>query len=171
MKNVTFWRYYVPSEDGEGWGIFILDSTGMFAAVTDYGNCAYRWTHHGCDDFREFFSGGSWDYFLKKLFPRMDNELQSEETVISIKRRIIHNRRERYWTAEDARTEWDLIAENDGLYSKHDFNKWYEETRIDEAYDYAVYDYPASVKEFGYKLLPRLFAMIHDDLSSEKIPA
>ncbi|ARF67055.1 hypothetical protein B7C51_19310 [Paenibacillus larvae subsp. pulvifaciens] len=51
--------------DGEGWGIFILDETGMFAAVTDYGNCAYKWPHSGCEDFRHFFAQErtNWGYF------------------------------------------------------------------------------------------------------------
>jgi hypothetical protein len=87
--QIKFWRYYLPNIDGEGWGIFLLDSTGFFSAVTDYGNCAYR---NGTKDFREFMKGSS-SYYINKLFGE-GTEYQGDQTVEKIKRYIIELRRE-----------------------------------------------------------------------------
>lgn len=168
MHEVKFWRYYVPNIDGEGWGIFLLDSTGMFAAVTDYGNCAYRWAHHGEDDFRKFLTGGSWGYYLKKLFPH-EYEYCQEKTLQSIKERILYSRFNRYITEEQAREEWDLLERHDDLYSSSDFTRWYDETSLDDAGEFYEQDYSASAKAFCYKLLPRLAEMIEKDIQNDKV--
>lgn len=167
MKEIKFWRYYVPNIDGEGWGIFLLDSTGMFAAVTDYGNCAYRWTHHGEEDFRKFLQSGSWGYYLSKLFPH-EYEYDQDGTLEAIKQRILRRRFERYMDEDQAREEWDLLEKYDNLYSSADFTRWYDETSLVDAEEYYRQDYSASAKAFCYKLLPRLSEMIEKELESEK---
>lgn len=65
----TLWRYQIPSENGEGWAIFVIGSDGFFATVNDYHNCAFRWTDPGVKDFREFFLDVKKrkDYFIEKL--------------------------------------------------------------------------------------------------------
>lgn len=166
-KEIKFWRYYVPAEDGEGWGIFLLDSTGMFSAVTDYGNCAYRWSHHGCNDFREFFRGDSWDYYLNKLFQGQE-VYQQDETLQAVKERIIHLRWERRVTEEWAREEWDLLERHEDLYSESDFTRWYDETRVDDAGEYYTRGHNSSAKAFVRKLMPRFAKMALDDLANER---
>lgn len=67
----TVWQYDFPSVNGEAWGTFILRSDGYFSAVTDFGNYAHRWYHHGRDDFREFVLGVGPDYVVSKLTSQM----------------------------------------------------------------------------------------------------
>ncbi|MHB1418700.1 MAG: hypothetical protein ACYCX4_03810, partial [Bacillota bacterium] len=110
-EDIQIWRYYIPSEDGlEGWGIFLLDSTGMFAAVTDYGNYAFRWAYHGEKDFRKFVIGLKNDpgYLLGKVLPN-GKVYDGEETIKNIKETIIDVRRDGSWSKEQARKEWDLL--------------------------------------------------------------
>jgi hypothetical protein len=75
---VVVWRYTVPAEpwrrlarDPEhrysGLGYFLIDSSGMFTCVTDYGNYAYKWSDWGPRDFRSFLCGLSSDYLCGKL--------------------------------------------------------------------------------------------------------
>lgn len=68
------WRYDFPSVNGEGWGTIILGSDGYFSVVSDYGNFAYRWSHHAHDDFRRFWLVDRWnwpDYTVSKLTSTM----------------------------------------------------------------------------------------------------
>lgn len=163
------WRYSIPPLNGQGWGIFILDSTGMFAAVTDYGNCAFKWTHHGCNDFREFIAkiqaGRQNDYYIKKLFGHRD-VFDGEETLKEIKRHILTYRYENQYTKEYARKEWDLLGDYYDE-SEFGFGRWLEETNISDAYEFAVYDYSASAKAFGSELLPRLAEVIRKELEGD----
>ena len=164
--QIKFWRYYVPNIDGEGWGIFVLDSTGFFSAVTDYGNCAFRWSSTGTKDFREFMKGSP-SYYINKLFGE-GKEYQGDQTVEKIKRYIIECRREDSLTEEQARHEWDLMDQNDNLYSISDFTRYYDSTNLDDVGEFYTMGYSASVMAFGKVLLPRLFEMIKDDLATEK---
>lgn len=68
--TLTVWQYDLPSEEGSGWGTFLLRSDGYFSCVTDYGNYAFRWLHHGEADFRLFWLKNRWDwpdYTVSKL--------------------------------------------------------------------------------------------------------
>lgn len=174
MTEIKFWRYALPSVDGvSGWGIFLMDSTGMFSCVTDYGNYAFKWTHHGMKDFREFFIDRSFDYHVKKLFSETggSKEFRPEETVERIKEYILEHRRDGYYTEEQARKEWDLVESVDwdvGEISKHE---WYEQTSIQDGYEYFTYDYPARVKALRDKLFPRFSEMMKLELEKEKVTA
>ncbi|MEV2908670.1 hypothetical protein ABNF65_08405 [Paenibacillus larvae] len=112
--GIKHWRYDIPPIDGEGWGTFLLDEKGMFAAVTDYGNCAYQWTQSGCIDFRHFFAKErtNWGYFLPKLFYKL-KEYDGDETLKRVKEDIISCRRDGTFTREKARQEWDLLERHD----------------------------------------------------------
>lgn len=174
LSDIQFWRYSLPSVDGiEGWGIFLLDSTGMFSCVTDYGNYAFKWTHHGMSDFREFFVSDSFDYYIKKLYLNNGGQLefQSEETIENIKKNIIHSRLNDYMSEETARREWDLLDSIDwdmGEIAKHD---WYIQTDLCDAHEYFIYDYPANVKALRDNLLPRFSKLIRNELEKEKASA
>lgn len=176
MSETKFWKYYVPSIDGiEGWGIFILDSTGMFSCVTDYGNYAFNWTHHGMNDFREFFARDKgFDYHVNKLYrigAQGELEFQPEETIKNVKQSILESRWEDHMSEETARQEWDLLDDIDwdnGLLSQQE---WYDRTDLTDAYEYFVYDYPPRVKGLRDKLLPRFAKMLRDELSKEKVSA
>ncbi|UED70749.1 hypothetical protein [Brevibacillus sp. HD3.3A] len=166
--EVTVWRYELPSINGEGWGSFMLDSTGMFAAVTDYGNYAFRWGRHGERDFRKFIAdaGLSQGYMLSKLAPSGGREYKGDETAENIKSAIIRRRWNRYLSEEQAREEWELV-ESCELDYKEGFHDWRNQTKLDDAHEYSVYDYTIHEKAFVEELLPRLAAEIQAELAEE----
>lgn len=168
QDKVTFWRYHIPS-DGPlgGWGIFLLDSTGMFTAVTDYGNYAFKWHDWGPSEFRTFVQSLEPDYVCGKLGSR--NKLQAKETVNYIKELIISRRREGDWPKETARREWNLIKDKNFL-DLEDQQAWYYNSMLGGDPDIFRYDFDASLKCFGTKLLPRLQEAIRQQLREEQYP-
>lgn len=144
-----------------------MDSTGMFAAVTDYGNYAFKWTYHGSDDFREFVIGieRSPDYVLEKI--SHGKKFSGKKTKQLIKKCILESRRCGNYTREKARREWDLVNCSD-FYYKEDFHEWYEKTQINDAHELSVYDYPPSEWAFATKLLPRLVDILKQELKQER---
>ena len=166
--EVTVWRYELPSIKGQGWGSFMLDSTGMFAAVTDYGNYSFRWGQHGKRDFRKFIAdaGLSQGYMLSKLAPSGGREYQGGETAENIKSAIIRRRWNRYLTEEQAREEWELVESCDLEY-KEGFHEWYNQTTLADAHEYSVYDYALDEKAFAEELLPRLVEELRTELAAD----
>lgn len=167
MSDIKIWRYSIPPSDSiEGWGIFLIDSTGMFAAVTDYGNYAYKWTHHGEKDFRQFIVTAykSHDYILGKLASEV---YSGKKTVEGIKEHILEYRRDGSFTKEFARREWDLINEIEDMNSEHGFNEWYENTAINDASEFYETNWTPQAKAFAEKLMPRLAAVLREELQKE----
>jgi len=168
-KDIQFWRYSIPPTDSvEGWGIFLLDSTGMFAAVTDYGNYAFKWTHHGCKDFREFVikAHKSYDYILGKLISKV---YSGKKTINHIKRHILEYRWERSYSKKFARKEWDLIKEIDDMDNVIGFKEWYDSTHIEDAAEFYGEDWTPCAKAFAKKLMPRLAEVLKAELAKEAI--
>ncbi len=169
----TFYKYLLPSENGEGWGEIIISSSGMFAAVTDYGNYAYLWTNHGCSDIREFVArlGNSPDYLASKLEPikKYDGPL----TVRAIKNRILEGRRGGEYSQEFAKKEWDLLTlyESDILDGIFGLNEWMEDTGLGDAWECTVYSHSVDVRHFCKKLMPRLAELIRKELTEKPVYA
>lgn len=66
METIKLKTYTLRSENG--WlGQIIISSDGMFSSVTDYGNLSYAWRSTGNEDFRDFLSRLSVDYFAGKI--------------------------------------------------------------------------------------------------------
>lgn len=164
MSEVKTWRYVLPSIDGEGSGIVILDSTGFFASVGDYGDYAYWWRYFGEEGFRNFFlkAEKESEYFLRKLSRK--SEIDIGETARLIKETILSRRREGYMTRDYARREWERAKQ---LESDGDEHWWYENTWFACRSELLVYDYPACAKAFVEKFLPRLAKAIEEELKNE----
>jgi hypothetical protein len=169
----TLHRYVYKGEGswGCGWAIFVLGSDGFFAAVSDYGNYAFKWSAMGCE-WRQFFSrcDRSPDYYMSKL-GQGANEYDGDRTLASVKRRILRDRRGGSIDADRAREEWDLLDRHSGLFSREDYALWYQETRIDTAYELAVYDYPPMLRAFCEKALPKLAAMLRAEDARSRLAA
>jgi len=166
---ITFHRYTLPALTGvEGWGIFLIDSTGMFAAVTDYGNYAYKWSNYGNGDFRKFVIdiARSPDYVVEKLCQDYKKEYRGAETFKSIKEYIIESRRYGSLTKNHAREEWNILCDPDyeELSYIETFHDWYQKTTIEYASEFPIYDYPRSAYAMAQKLLPRLAVIIQQEL-------
>jgi hypothetical protein len=170
--SIKFWRYSIPPDkDGlDGWGIFLLDSTGFFSCVTDFGNYAFRWGTTGKNDFREFFLDESFDYHVRKLYFTNGNsfELDWTATVKNIKEWILRLRHEDSLTEDEASSEWDLINR---LSDEDNENEWIENTTFTDAFEMLVYDLPISVRRLRDELMPRLRDAIKAELKKEKVTA
>jgi len=167
---VKVWRYVIPSDEHrEGWGVLILDSTGYFSAVSDYGNYAYLWNAHGTDDFRKFAIRleRDWDYAATKLGGYDKNHrLDVEATAKQIKRAVLEGRRSRRFSAEEARQEWDEARDLDvGNITPE---QWYERTALGDATEYWCYRRDSDLEAFCKKLLPRLSKIIATEMAAEK---
>jgi hypothetical protein len=163
-EDIKIWRYYIPSErQGWGWGIFLLDSTGMFAAVTDYGNYAFKWSDWGPRDFREFVIGlvKSPSYLLSKVAKRIHD---GEATLKSVQKHILDMRRDGEWSKEKARDEWDLLTECDGLDSIPACTRWYDSTEISDAEEFMCEDFDTDAGAFAERLMPRLAEALKQEL-------
>lgn len=170
-KQIKYWRYEIPSIKGEGWGIFTLDSTGGFSCVTDYGNYAFRWTHHGMDDFRKFFDRNSYSYILNKLHlgSGKTKEIDIAATTENIKKHILEYRRDKSMDEDFARSEWDHVINCEEQYDHPQafFSAWYDGTELDDAPEFSIEDYCPDDKALRDILLPRLTEVIQKELEQE----
>lgn len=168
-QEVKFWRYYIPTVDGlEGWGLFLLDSTGMFSAVTDFGNAAYKFEVREGEDIRKYFAKGVPGNLLPNLFYNL-RRYDGDETLRKVKEDIIYLRGDRSLTREEARAEWDLLFKNDFLENDANFVRWYDETTLCEAAENYTLSYPASCRAFVNKLMPRFSAAVAVELEAEGV--
>lgn len=180
MSEPKLYRYYLPSENGEGWAEIVVCSTGFFGAVSDWGDYANAWRHHGCADFRTFLLNAerSPEYFAEKLVHGAQ-EYDAEATMRGLKQTILGCRRERTWTREEARCEWDNLIECGWLSELPDFHDWLAaRVRLrdaggpvpdwDDVYAEARHRIPAQAIAFVTKTMPRLCALIRAELAAER---
>ena len=80
MSETSARSYTLRDEQGRWLGQIVLTTDGMFASVTDYGNFGYAWRAYG-DNFREFMSGISTDYFASKLVEGMAYVVYSKKVT------------------------------------------------------------------------------------------
>ena len=167
----TLKRYDLPSINGlEGWATIVLGADGFFAAVTDYGNYAYRWCATGEVDFRNFILRIGGDYLLGKV--SSEDVYDDEATERLIKKHILEHRKEGWYSKERARKEWDhLVACGVADNGEIGFHQWYEGTEIGDAYEMRVDVYPRDASAFAEKTLPRLKDAIRAELAAEKVAA
>lgn len=169
MDDIKIWRYVIPrTKDCDG-GVFILDSTGFFAAVTSYGNYAYRWHCTGKEDFREFIvSCTETSYLLDKLVGRSNKEYDAEATLENVKEEIINLRRQEELTKIEAREEWNILDIYDDLRDEFSFREWEEITRLSDVWENIVNSYNEDDLYFANHLMPRLIGKIKEELEEEK---
>ncbi|WP_339283722.1 hypothetical protein [Paenibacillus sp. FSL R5-0486] len=167
-QDVKFWRYYIPSVDGEGWGIFILDSTGMFSAVTDYGNAAHKFEVREGEDIRKYLAKGVPGTLMARLFYDL-RRYDPDETLRRAKQDIIYLRGDQSLTREEARKEWDLLQECDWLENEAGFVRWFDQTSISDAGENHALGYPASCRAFVNELMPRFCAALAEEFKQKEI--
>jgi hypothetical protein len=163
--EVRVWRYYLPSENGEGWGVAFVDSTGCLAIISDWGNYAYKWSSFG-ECFRSFLIRVNTGYLLSKVArspcpPAID----VAKTAVAAKRAISELRRHQEISAEEAREEWDLVEaelESDGVYEY-----WLRTTCLCDAHELLVEAVDHQAVAMADKLWPRLVAAMRAELERE----
>ena len=171
QPGVRLFRYYLPNKSSsiEGWAEIVLTSTGMLAAVSDYGDYAFAWRHFGCGgDFRRFVLQINSDYLADKLsYNGKCIEYDRAGTVKKIKRTICEWRRERQVTKQWARDEWNLIEDNDNLHGEYEYILWYQTTKFDDASEMRCERRTPQLMAFVEKTLPRLKSIIERELIHE----
>lgn len=176
---VTVWRYVLRARGD--WAVVLMDSSGIFSAVSSWGAFGYYWPRHGHQDFREFFLGKdvvtSPSYFAGKFRPELVYD--EDRTFQRIRERILRSRREGDLSKEKAREEWDHFVEvacgqyaskwNDThSISEEDFRTWYDGTSLHDAHECAFHgDHPDAVG-FVQSFLPLLAEAIQAELVTER---
>ena len=167
---IKLWRYYLPSENGQGWAEIVLCSSGFFGAVSDWGNHSFAWRAFGDGDFREFVAGLDAGYLEGKLgaCSGHSDEFDAEKSLRAIRTHIIEARRGGALTKEQARKEFDLTKELEDEPSQIGATRWYDQTEIQDANELLRYSPPTDLVEFCKRVMPRLAAVLRAELEVER---
>jgi hypothetical protein len=159
------WRYVLANVGNFhcGWAIILLDDTGTFTTVSDYGNYGYRWTSFG-DNFREFLSHIDNGYLMSKITHGWDKKIDLEATARGVKDYILEQRRSGDLSKEDARTEWDLVEENLCDDDQCGFQNWCVNTEIGDSWEFAVNAVDRQAEAFIEHVWPRFVELLKADL-------
>ncbi len=163
--TAKMWRYSLPSIQGQGWAVVIIDSTGFFSTVSDWGNYAYWWSGHGREDFREFLLTADADYVQRKLKPQ--EEYKPEATLKAIRTHILRLRRSEELEREEARDEWNLL-DRQHLYTEICFSEWMHDTGLPGPWEFAVSGPSGDILAFCANVMPRLKEAIRAELALER---
>jgi hypothetical protein len=163
---MKIWNYYIPSKDCNGWGKFIIDSTGYFSCVSDYGNYAFQWTAHGEDDFREFLVSLDNDYLMGKLAGGR-TEFDAGLTRQLIREHIFERRKTYDINKLAARNLWDRVSK---LEDKESFKEFFEDDAPNEGVEFSDwwemfhYGHPHDLQLFCKHLWPRFKEALKEEL-------
>lgn len=164
-QAVRMWRYVVQSDKGGSeWAVFLIDSTGMFAVVSDRGNYAFWWHAYGERDFRAFLAGLDGDYVRRKLHP--DKEYDGDATLKAVKTQIRWLRRTHALDAKQAKHERGLLTKHNRLQDREDYALWAQDTTLDIC-ELARYSPPNDILEFTRVIYPRFVELLKRDLAAE----
>jgi len=165
-EPVKFWRYYLPSENGEGYAIIFIDSTGVFSAVSDFGNYGHIWGATGSQSIREFLldSEKDWHYFAKKLDPK--DIVDWDATQKRILDHLQSNYREGNYDGETFKEETRLLAASP-ITDEWSFHNWYQDTTLVDAHEFQVRRLSYQVEMFVKKTMKRLCAVLKVELANE----
>jgi hypothetical protein len=168
MPKLHYYELTVPKDAPFGWARVVI-GPGYLMAVSDYAHLAANWGRQPeGDDFRRHFAkpgGISPDYFCEKT-GQGRRYFDAEATVAHVRRQILEYRRQGYYGAEFARSEWGLIARMDA--GDIQAEGWLAETQIGDAYEDLVYDYPPGVRAFAENVLPVLAEAVAAELAAER---
>ena len=159
--GAEFKRYNVP-----GWAVVFLDTRGILSVVSDYGDYGYWFGSIGGDgDIRRFLCECDDDYLMRKIAPQ--DVYDGAATKAGILKHIREYRREKNYTKDFARQEWDLAT---GGYAdpESDFRTWYEETEIQDASEFWRGKREPQAVAFCERIMPRLREMLRAEMAAER---
>lgn len=167
---IKVWRYSLPNIQSQGWVIAFLDSTGVFCAVSDWGDCSFRWNSRGIpegQDFRQFLLSCD-DYYLTSKLGQNRREYDAEGTLATVRAHILEQRRTREWDKAKSREEWDSLLTYENLGTEFDFTLWCSTTGIACAGELYRTRYVGDVTAFVKHAMPRLREAFKLELESER---
>ncbi|WP_254905507.1 hypothetical protein [Bacillus thuringiensis] len=113
-------------------GGFLFDQSGVFTAVTDFGNFAHWFSLGRNESIEKCLISRRPDQILCKI--AKEDVIDIEGTITYIKKNLLYDRREGRFTEDDARTEWKLIEELQVDLEEYSnevaFQYWYDQTKI-----------------------------------------
>ncbi len=165
-------QYSLPSIKGDGWAEIMIREDGFFAAVSDYGDYAFFWKHHGKDDVRKFFIGKggerNWEYCAGKFHLGRQKEYDGEETLRNA-RAVIAETID--LSDEQREAEEEMLEEYELLRCDADFHRWRECSdsllSVEDRYGCWAERYPSDLQAFCKKTLARLSKAIEAELKGE----
>ncbi|WP_144489422.1 hypothetical protein [Bacillus thuringiensis] len=170
MTQTAVYRYTVPSVDGEGWGVFLFDHSGVFTAVTDFGNFAHWFSLGRNESIEKCLISRRPDQILCKI--AKEDVVDIEGTITYIKKNLLYDRREGCLTEDDARTEWKLIEELQVDLEEYSneiaFQYWYDQTKIQFDDGYFQYKYPGAAVRFSNETFVRFQEKLKMELKEAK---
>jgi hypothetical protein len=164
-NQAKVWRYVLHNVGALrcGWAIILLDDTGTFTAVSDYGNYAFRWTSFG-PNFRQFLSQINDGYLMSKITFGWEHKIDLAATSRGIKDYILEQRRSRDLSKEAARDEWDLVELNLEDDNQCGFQDWCASTEIGDSWEFAVDAVDRDAEAFVEHVWPRFVELLEADL-------
>lgn len=177
MAEPTVYQYRLRKPKGTWLADVILRSDGYFSAVSNCGGYAFRWGSPGME-FRAFVADleDDADYLCGKLGRR--TWWDGAATLTGIREYILESRREGGWTKERAAEEWRTLADalspwTERSPSEHEemdilqFHDWSSATKLDDAGEFATYDYEPQLRAFCREVMPVLATAIREQLKAE----
>ena len=172
--DLKIWNYYIPSSLNQGWGKFVIDESGYFSCVSDYGNYAFQWPNAGGNtDFREFLCSLSADYLSGKL-GNGERQFKASSTEAKIRQRILEIRRSNKphdefgfgLDKEQAREAYDDL---ENCSSEYEFTKFIEEhwTAFSDNSEILTYGESWDMKNFCEKLYPLFVQELKKEMAAE----
>lgn len=172
----SFWRASSAARARvAAWARIWITDDGCFTTISDHGNYGYWWTAPGCE-FRKFLCGCNTDYLANKL-RHGETEFDGEESVKQIRRHICEWRRDGTLSRERAAEEWELVhpkpegrwarGRHSSMVNEIEANRWYEETKLDDASELLCYRTPMQLQMFLKHLWPLFVEKLKLELALE----
>lgn len=154
-------RFYQVRFRQWGWARLWITDDWCLTIMSDWGSYSYWWSPEK-SDFRRFLCGRDDDYLMNK-FAGGRSEIDSDATERWVKERICSQRRSAHLSRDEARREWDLV---DGVNFDDEGERqhWYNETRLDDAWDSLIYRHPMRVQQFMKRCWPLLVVEMQRDI-------
>ena len=168
LTDKKTYRYIYRGEKGFGWFIVLIDETGFFSTVSDYGSYVYKWSAFE-GDFRRFLYRCDSGYLIGKLNPHRVADW--EQTYKTVKQRIVEERRGGYIHKEQARDLMRLADKFCKEQSDFAFKDFLDEAGMIYShvdwYEFYCQRPEPQVVGFVEKLFPMLVEMIKSELKAE----
>lgn len=171
LTDKKTYRYVFKGERGFGWFIALLDETGFFAVISDYGNYVYKWSAFS-GDFREFMLQCDDGYLISKLNPRRVADW--DETYKAIKGHIVSERKGGFYHKETARGLLQLADKFHKEQSDFAFKDFLDAAGNEDChtdwYEFYCQRPDPQVVGFTKRVFPKLKLMIKRDLEGAREP-
>jgi hypothetical protein len=166
--STTLRRYRLRTDKNRWLADIVISDDGYFSTVSDYGNYAFWWGAAG-DCFRSFLADLNSGYLCSKLGGARQY-YDGDATEKAIRRHICEYRRHGWMTKEEAREEWETLKDYP-VDCREGFAIWYHETKMSDAYEFAVFTHEPQLIHFTRAVWPVFARALRDELAAEKAAA